>query len=83
MCVWSLPAASWSRPIRCRCDCAGPYVAVTCGKPRAVGIILSAGLDVLFLDPDVSLIRSPLPLVPQDSLVYYAYQVWPHTVTGE
>ena len=52
----------------------GAYVPVVCGKPKAVSIILDAGLHVLFLDTDVGLIRLPTGMIPRNPLVHYTHQ---------
>ena len=53
---------------------AGRYVATVCGKSKVASIILSAGLDVLFLDSDVGILRPPTLMIPTSPLVHYTYQ---------
>ena len=47
---------------------------VSVGKILAVGGLLAAGLNVLFIDADVGILQAPIPMIPMDSFVHYAYQ---------
>ena len=47
----------------------GAFNVLSCGKMKAVGSILEAGLDVIFIDPDVVLLRPPTDLIQQDPQV--------------
>ena len=47
---------------------------LSCGKIRAVAPMLRAGLNVLFVDADAAMLRVPIPMIPLDADVHYAYQ---------
>ena len=50
------------------------FNTISCGKIAAASILLAAGLNVLFIDADVVMLRAPTPIIPSDSAMHYAYQ---------
>ena len=52
----------------------GAFNAISCTKVLAAGILLAAGLNVMFIDADVGMLQVPIPMIPSSDHVHYAYQ---------